>query len=423
MQSFKIGPDYIDPGYHRIAGGRPGHNLDSWLVPPEEMKEIFIRSASLADIAIIEGVMGLYDGGREGISSTAEIAKLLKAPVLLVLDVKSMGASAAAVAMGFRDYDPQVEFAGVLLNRVGSATHEAMIVEAMQRRGIPVFGALHRDEEMRLPERHLGLLPVTENEEGQVVERIGHAVAAQADLERILSLAERAPSLDRPVLASRTEALPSSSGRVRIAVARDEAFSFYYPESIQVLRDYGAEIVEFSPLRDGFLPQADGLIFGGGFPEMFGERLQENISMRRAIQEAAACGMPIYGECGGYMYLMEGLRDFSGKEYAMAGVVPGSARMNGKLQMVGYVTAELQRDTVLGPRGRRLRGHEFHFSSEEEAPRGEDLAFAFTRLRTGTVSPAGFARGNILASYLHLHFAGCPEAARDFVTACKKFHG
>ena len=423
VQSFKIGPDYIDPGYHELASGRPGHNLDSWLLPPDRMKEIFVRSACTAEVAIIEGVMGLYDGGREGISSTAEIAKLLKAPVLLVIDAKSMGASAAAVAMGFRAYDPEVEFAGVLLNRIGSATHEAMISEAMEACGIPVLGALHRNDGMKMPERHLGLLPVTENEEGKVVERIGHAVAAQVELEKILSLAGHAAEMEAP--STEGEAFgPVFSGRkVSIAVARDEAFSFYYPESLRVLRNYGAELVEFSPLKDEALPAADGLILGGGFPEMFAERLQENAAMRRSIRDAAAGGMPVYAECGGYMYLMEGLRDFSGREYAMVGAVPGFAQMKERLQMVGYVTAELQQDTVLGAKGRRMRGHEFHFSSDEGTGRDGDWAFSFTRLRNGAVYPAGFARGNILASYLHLHFAGCPEAAANFVAACRTYHG
>ena len=419
VQPFKIGPDYIDPGYHELAGGRPGHNLDSWLLPANCMKDIFIREAASADVAVIEGVMGLFDGGRGGISSTAEVAKLLKAPVLLVIDAKSMGASAAAIAMGFRDYDPEVELAGVLLNRLGSDTHETMVTEAVEKTGIPVFGAVHREENLKMPERHLGLLPVKENEERQVVDRIGKAVASQVKLEEILRLAREAVPLE-PMAGKRGR---TAGKTVRIAVARDEAFSFYYPESLRVLEDFGGEILEFSPLHDDALPEADGLILGGGFPEMFGEALQGNESMRQSVKAAADKGMPIYGECGGFMYLMEGLRDFSGREYAMAGVLPGTAKMNERLQMVGYVTAELREDTILGRRGRTFRGHEFHFSSECGDGGGCSRAFTFTRLRNGATYPAGFVKGNVVGSYLHLHFAGCPEAAEHFVESCRIYHG
>ena len=419
VQSFKIGPDYIDPGYHELASGRPGHNLDSWLLPAGRMKDIFIRSAVSADVAVIEGVMGLYDGGRGGISSTAEVAKLLKAPVLLVIDAKSMGASAAAIAMGFRDYDSEVELAGILLNRLGSDTHETMVTEAVEKVGIPVFGAVHREDGLKMPERHLGLLPVGENEERQVVDRIGKAVASQVKLDEILRLAQSAVPLE---LNSVEKERPAGD-TVKIAVARDEAFSFYYPESLRVLEDLGGEMLEFSPLHDDVLPEADGLILGGGFPEMFAEALQRNESMRHSIKAAADKGMPVYGECGGFMYLMEGLRDFSGREYAMTGVLPGVAKMNEKLQMVGYVTAELRENTILGRKGTQFRGHEFHFSSECGGEEACPRAFTFTRLRNGAVYPAGFVKGNVVGSYLHLHFAGCPDAAEHFVEACRNYHG
>ena len=421
VQSFKIGPDYIDPGYHELASGQPGHNLDSWLVPTERLRDIFVHSAGRADIAVIEGVMGLYDGGREGVSSTAEIAKLLKAPVLLVIDAKSMGASAAAIARGFRDYDSEVRFAGVLLNRLGSPTHEAMIAEAMEKQGIPVFGALRRNDALKMPERHLGLLPVTENAEKEIVESIGQAVASQVQMEEIIRLARAAAPLETREPAGTENGGIAASKAVRIAVAKDEAFSFYYPESLQVLKDFGAELLEFSPLHDRVVPKADGLILGGGFPEMFAEKLCGNASMGQSIKEAAISGMPIYAECGGFMYLMEGMRDFSGREYPMAGVFPGVAAMNQKLQMVGYVTAELQQDTVLGPKGTKIRGHEFHFSSELEVDASCPRAFLFTRLRNGAVYPAGYVKGNAVGSYLHLHFAGCPKAAENFVAACRRY--
>ena len=416
VQSYKIGPDYIDPGYHELASGRPGHNLDTWLVPSDKLSEIFQRTVQDADIAVIEGVMGLYDGGSGGISSTAAIAKLLDAPVLLVINAKAMGESAAALALGFKNYDPSVRIAGVILNRLGSDSHRDMIVEALNKLAIPVFGAVYRNDKMTMPERHLGLLPVTENdEETAVVAEIGRTIAAQVDLEKIRELAFSAPPL---FVQEEPERVVQPL--VRIAVARDEAFSFYYPESLQVLEAQGAQIIPFSPLRDEELPEADGLILGGGFPEMFARPLYANQSMRASLQRAAAAGMPIYAECGGFMYLMEKMIDFSGETFPMVGVIPGTVKMNKKLQTVGYVAAEMLQDTVLGKCGTVLHGHEFHFSSECPPEPGRDYprAFTFRRMRKAESYPAGYAKGNILGSYLHLHFAGCPQAAEHFVAAC-----
>ena len=421
VQSYKVGPDYIDPGYHEIASGRPGHNLDTWLVTEEKLAEIFARTADDADIAIIEGVMGLYDGGKNGISSTASVAKLLDAPVLLVINAKSMGESAAALALGFKQYDPTVNIAGVILNRLGSPTHRQMIEEALERLDIPVFGAVGRNDKMNMPERHLGLLPVQENNsEAEVVAEIGRTVGASVDLEKIIGLAESAPEIELPA----RNTLPEKR-RVRIAVARDDAFTFYYPESIYQLEISGAEIIPFSPLHDREMPEADGLILGGGFPEMFASELYGNESMRASIGEAAKSGMPIYAECGGFMYLMKEMVDFDGNHFPMTGIIPGSVTMNKKLQTVGYVAATMEKDTVLGRKGTVLHGHEFHFSSEcapeninpEEYPR----AFTFQRMRKIPPYLAGYAKDNILGSYLHLHFAGSPEAARSFVDKCAEY--
>ena len=421
VQSYKVGPDYIDPGYHEIASGRPGHNLDTWLVTEEKLAEIFVRTADDADIAIIEGVMGLYDGGKNGISSTASVAKLLDAPVLLVINAKSMGESAAALALGFKQYDPTVNIAGVILNRLGSPTHRQMIEEALERLDIPVFGAVGRNDKMNMPERHLGLLPVQENNsEAEVVAEIGRTVGASVDIEKIIGLAESAPEIELPA----RNTLPEKR-RVRIAVARDDAFTFYYPESIYQLEISGAEIIPFSPLHDREMPEADGLILGGGFPEMFASELYGNESMRASIGEAAKSGMPIYAECGGFMYLMKEMVDFDGNHFPMTGIIPDSVTMNKKLQTVGYVAATMEKDTVLGRKGTVLHGHEFHFSSEcapeninpEEYPR----AFTFQRMRKIPPYLAGYAKDNILGSYLHLHFAGSPEAARSFVDKCAEY--
>lgn len=416
VQSFKAGPDYIDPGYHRLASGRPAHNLDSWLTPAELLPEILAEEAGEADIALVEGVMGLYDGGRQGISSTAEIAKIIKAPVLLVIDAKSMGASAAAIAKGFRDYDPEVQVAGVLLNRLGSDTHEAMIREAMAGIDMEVFGALRRDESLQMPERHLGLLPVEENQERALIDRMGQAAAQQIDWDKLLALARSAAPL--PAV---THTKVERQYNCRIGVARDEAFSFYYPASIKVLKRLGAEIVPFSPLHDEKLPAVDGLFIGGGFPEMFAGQLTENKALRRELKERAEAGMPMLAECGGYMYLMESLQDFNGQEHEMAGVFSGQAVMTPKLQMVGYVEAELQKDNLLGAAGTKLRGHEFHFSKEGKPMAAAEAPFVFRKLRNNSEYPAGQQVKNVLGSYLHLHFAGCPEAAEAFVKKCADY--
>ena len=418
VQSFKVGPDYIDPGYHQLASGRPGMNLDTWLTPKEKLPATFVREMEGAELALIEGVMGLYDGGRQGISSTAEIAKLLDASVVLVTDAKSMGASAAAIAKGFRDYDKEVTLAGVILNRVGSDTHETMLREAMADIDMPVFGVLRRQEGLQMPERHLGLIPVEERSgedklAQKAVEAIGKAVGAEVDLNALLSLAKKASPLE---IGLDSQAKPARKA-CRIGLAKDEAFSFYYPASLQVLEDMGAELIPFSPLEDEHLPEVDGLIIGGGFPEMFAEKLSANVSLRQEIKAQALAGMPVYAECGGYMYLMESLRDFAGREYDMAGIFAGKAAMTDKLQTVGYIEARMAEDTVLGPRGTSLHGHEFHFSLEE----GETDSFRpyeFTRLRNGHKYQAGRKLGQVLGSYLHLHFAGCPQAARAFVEAC-----
>lgn len=418
VQSFKVGPDYIDPGYHQLASGRPGMNPDTWLTPKEKLPATFVREMEGAELALIEGVMGLYDGGRQGISSTAEIAKLLDASVVLVIDAKSMGASAAAIAKGFRDYDKEVTLAGVILNRVGSDTHETMLREAMADIDMPVFGVLRRQEGLQMPERHLGLIPVEERSgedklAQKAVEAIGKAVGAEVDLNALLSLAKKASPLE---IGLDSQAKPARKA-CRIGLAKDEAFSFYYPASLQVLEDMGAELIPFSPLEDEHLPEVDGLIIGGGFPEMFAEKLSANVSLRQEIKAQALAGMPVYAECGGYMYLMESLRDFAGREYDMAGIFAGRAAMTDKLQTVGYIEARMAEDTVLGPRGTSLHGHEFHFSLEE----GETDSFRpyeFTRLRNGHKYQAGRKLGQVLGSYLHLHFAGCPQAARAFVEAC-----
>lgn len=416
VQPYKVGPDYIDPGYHRLSSGQPSHNLDSWLMSAETMEQVFVHTACQSDMALIEGVMGLYDGGNKGISSTAEVARRLDAPVVLVIDCKSMGASAAALALGFKMYDENVKLAGVILNRLGSDNHERIIREAMERLNIPVLGAVRRSDQYKMPERHLGLLPADENQELEFLGILGKDMASQLDVDRIIDIARQAS----PMALSESSRTVEKN-HVRIGIARDEAFSFYYPESIRVLEAQGAEVVEFSPLADEELPAVDGLIFGGGFPEMFAKQLAANHKLMDSIREAARQGMPMYAECGGFMYLSRFLRDFDGKEHPMCGILPVQVQMNAKLQMVGYVTAELVEDCLLGHKGDTLRGHEFHFSAESGGEENIKRAFRFTRARNGEQYYGGCCIGNVLGSYLHIHFAGCPAAAASFVDKCRFF--
>ncbi len=414
VHPYKVGPDYIDPGYLGAAAGGRADNLDTWLMDEAVMKKIFVSASEEADISIIEGVMGLYDGGRGGVSSTAQIAKALQAPVLLVIDVRSMGESAAAVAKGFCDYDPDVGLRGVIINRYGSESHKQMVCEAIERLGLPVVGAVPRNKEAEVRERHLGLLPVEENSNREYIENIRKMIEPAIDLDAILKIAASAPPL------ATSAAAPRAEKRTVIAVARDEAFSFYYPESIAALEAAGAEIITFSPLNDAKIPVCCGLIFGGGFPEVFAARLAANISMKESIAGAAASGMPIYAECGGFMYLTREIKDFEGAAHQMCGVIPMSCKMNDSLRTVGYVTARALSDNVIAKEGEELRGHEFHFSSAE-ADYGLPRAFRFTKNRTGEGYDAGYAKGNILGSYLHLHFAGFPKAAARFVERCGEY--
>jgi cobyrinic acid a,c-diamide synthase len=418
VQSYKVGPDYIDPGYHALASGRPCHNLDSWLMPQERLLSMFAATSQGMDIAVVEGVMGLFDGGRGGVASTASLARLLQAPVVLVVNARSAGESVAAVVLGFKQYDPAITLAGVILNQIGSDSHQAMVVEAVERIGVKVLGVIRRADSLKVPERHLGLLPVTENAAETVLESIHAAIAGQLDIDALLELAANAPDLPIPAVPT----LPTDR-QVKIGVAKDEAFSFYYPESLRVLEEMGAELVSFSPLRDAALPAVDGLLFGGGFPEMFLQQLADNQSMLDSIRAAAGQGMPIVAECGGYMYLCRHVTDFQGKQYRLVGLIAENCQMEQRLQTVGYVEATALVDNVLCQAGETLRGHEFHFSRMEPAndAQSNQPAFQITKNRTGLSAPGGFAGSNLVASYLHIHFAGNPAAAQRFVEQCADY--
>lgn len=418
VQPFKVGPDYIDPSYHGMAAGRAGHNLDTWLVDESRINDLFASEAENADIAIIEGVMGLYDGGKNGISSTAQLAKKLQAPVILVINVQSMGDSAAAIALGFKLYDEEVNLAGVILNRLGSPTHKMLIEEAMARINVPVFGAVYRDDSVHMPERHLGLTPAQENNAKEIIEIISAKIAKEVYLDEIIKLACAAPPLE-----VQENKQSNAAKDIVIGVAKDKAFSFYYPASLKQLSDCGAKIEFFSPLEDETIPSnSSALIFGGGFPEIFADKLAANKSMLTSIRRANENKMPIYAECGGYMYLMQGIFDFDGNFHAMAGIIPATAKMNKKLQTVGYVKAKNLHDNILGEKDCVYHGHEFHFSTQSEEAQDFPWAFEFVKMRNNAEYKAGYAKDNILGSYLHLHFLGSKKAADCLLEKAREYY-
>jgi cobyrinic acid a,c-diamide synthase len=420
VQGYKIGPDYIDPGYHTRATGRISRNLDSWMVPIPDMLNSFGRAADNADIAIIEGVMGLYDGynavSEEG--STALAAKVLKSPVVLVIDVGKMARSAGAIALGYRDFDRDLNMAGVICNRVGSSKHAQWVTEAVEGVGIPVLGTIPKSANLRIPERHLGLYMAEERDEEveELIQTCREIFSENIDLDRIWSLAKTAGPLDIDLSPPEQKI-----GKVRIAVARDEAFCFYYEDNLDLLRQAGAEIVFFSPLRDHRLPEnVRGVYLGGGYPELYARQLSDNSRILEDIRMMVGEGMPLYAECGGLMVLTEYLLDLEGEKHAMLGLIPGHAEMISKLVM-GYRQITALQDSVLMKIGDQARGHEFHYSRWVRSE--NENAFAYqTSPRIGeSVIEAGFIQGNLLASYIHIHFASNPDLAMNFVSFCSNW--
>ena len=402
VQGFKVGPDYIDPSYHALAAGRPGRNLDAFLSGPELIAPLARHGGAGADVAVVEGVMGLFDGasGRGELASTAHVAKLLQAPVVLVVDASAMARSAAAIVHGFRTFDPELEVAGVVLNRVGSDHHEQLLREAVD---LPVLGVLRRDERIAAPERHLGLVPAGEREAvtTAALDALADVAARSLDLDAVLALARNAPTLHGPAWDPGAAVVAGA----RIAIARGPAFSFHYEENLELLRAAGAELVAFDPLADEALPEdAGALILAGGFPEVFGEELEANARLRAAI---GAFDGPILAECGGLLFLLDELDG-----HAMCGVVPGRGRMAGRLTL-GYREATAVTGTPWLEPGMSVRGHEFHYSSVEL-----DDADPAWRLRSGGVQrDEGCVRGSVQASYLHTHWAARPEIPRRLTRA------
>lgn len=423
VQAFKVGPDYIDPMYHAAATGRPSRNLDTWMATPAAVRETFARAARDAEIAVIEGVMGLFDGfdGGSETGSSAEVAKLLAAPVILVLDVGKMARSAGAIALGCRAFDPALNIAGVICNRVGSPRHAGMVTDALAAIGLPVLGCIPKAAALAIPERHLGLRTAVERtaEVAAFLEAAARVVAAEVDLARVRALAGAAPGLDLPDGRAAPALAAADAATPRIAVARDEAFCFYYEDNLDLLRAAGAEIVPFSPLRDERLPSGVGGIYlGGGYPELYAAQLAANRPLRQAIRAAHNVGMPIYAECGGLMYLTEAISHGAGEPYPMVGLLPGRSHLTERLTM-GYRVATARRDSLLLRRGEEVRGHEFHYSEWAGRPADAPPAYRVAGRQGGDERDEGYACANLLASYVHLHFSARPELAGRFVEACR----
>lgn len=410
VASAKVGPDFIDPGYHALATGRHPRNLDPWICGPHAIGPLVGRATEGCDILVVEGVMGLFDGSGDGaVSSTADVARLLETPVVLVVDASAMSSSVAAMVRGFRDHDPRLRLGGVILNRVGGAGHAVMLTEALDRIGVGVLGVIHRDPALVWRDRHLGLVPVAEHPDtvAATLDRLAARIEEGCDLEGLTILAQTAPPIEvGPV------PLPTPVGRARIAVAAGAAFTFQYRDNIEALEAAGAEIVPFDPLSDRALPAGiDGLVVGGGFPEVYVERLAENTPLNTSVRLAIAGGLPTWAECGGLLWLAESL---DGR--TLVGALNTEGRMTDRLTL-GYREAKTLADTPLAPAGARLRGHEFHYSNVD--PVGDGLVLTS---RWGE-TVAGFSTPGVWASYLHLHLGGDPSVAERFVATCARRDG
>ncbi|WP_435842031.1 cobyrinate a,c-diamide synthase [Streptomyces hirsutus] len=428
VSPHKVGPDYIDPGYHSLATGRVGRNLDAYLCGPDLIGPLFLHGARGCDIAVVEGVMGLYDGaaGQEELASTAQVAKLLRAPVVLVVDASSQSRSVAALVHGFVTWDPEVRIGGVILNKVASDRHEALLRDALESSGVPVLGVVRRAPRVGTPSRHLGLVPVAERRDSAVeaVAAMAAQVAAGCDLEALVALAHRAGDLScaewdaaAALVSSPPPPLPLPApgaglpeGPAVVAVAGGAAFSFSYAEHAELLAAAGAEVVVFDPLRDEELPEGTrGVVVGGGFPEMYATELSANEPLRKAVAELALSGAPVAAECAGLLYLC---RELDG--LPLCGVLDATARMTERLTL-GYRDAVAVSDSVLARAGTRMRGHEFHRTVVEPGA-GDAPAWG---VRTPEPRVEGFVRRGVHASYLHTHWAAEPGVARRFVERCR----
>jgi len=437
VQPFKVGLDFIDPSYHTEVTGRYSRNLDGYLMTESAIMEVYSHGVEGADIAVIEGVRGLYEGleATSDIGSTAQIAKILKCPVILAINARSITRSTAALVSGYRSFDPDVNIVGVILNNIGGTRHGEKAKTAIETyTGIPVIGIIPRNDSMKISMRHLGLIPAMEGRRklpdfDDNLGRIKTIIKEGIDIDRFISLAQAAQPLPKPQVSIFKES--EAEKTVRLGVALDEAFNFYYRDNLDLLELAGAELVYFSPVNDISLPEMDGLYIGGGYPELFAKELEDNSSMRESIKQASSQGLPIYAECGGLMYLTQEIStavsgsgnyhmaEMEGGTFEMAGALPGKTLMGHK-RVVSYNIGSFVRDTVIGKAGASFIGHEFHHSEIIDLP--PDTEFAI-RLERGTGIKGeldGIIVKNTLAAYAHLHAAAYVDFAREFVGFCER---
>ncbi|WDP90819.1 MAG: cobyrinate a,c-diamide synthase [Desulfobacter sp.] len=421
---FKVGPDFIDPGLHTKISGSVSHNLDSWMLSRGYNRQLFYSKARGKDIAVVEGVMGLFDGydALSDTGSTAQMAKWLGLPVLLIVSAKGKARSAAAIVKGFESFDPDLRFAGVIFAQAGSERHYHYLRDAVEQScKTPCLGYLPKNEKIVMPERHLGLVTADEMPiERETLSTLVSMVDDHLDMDRLIRGLIQMPVPEKGAAQPEIRTPP----KARIAVARDKAFCFYYPDNLDILKSAGAEILMFSPLEDDTLPEnIDGIYFGGGYPELNAGRLAEQTGLLEQVKAASRAGMPIYGECGGFMYLCRNIAGDDGEETGrMCGIFDFDVRMSKRLRSLGYREITLNADTLIGRKGDVIRGHEFHYSSI--AGGGDDNAASIYKVtsRAGQeISLQGFQKKNTLGSYLHVHFGSNPNAARQFVACCARY--
>jgi cobyrinic acid a,c-diamide synthase len=417
VQPFKKGPDYIDPMWLSQASGRPCRNLDLYLMSRDEVVNTYVRNSS--EFNLVEGNKGLYDGlALDGSNSNAALAKVLDLPVVLVIDARGMTRGIAPLILGYQAFDKEINIAGVILNNLGGSRHESKLREVIAHyTGVPVIGAIQHDERLMIVERHLGLMPSNESTESNArIEALGAAIETQVDLDKLLALTQSQPL--KEVQRSAVFVFPPPLKKIRIGIAQDRAFGFYYADDLDALVAAGAEIIPFDTTRDARLPRVDALFIGGGFPEVFAAELEANSSMRTDIRQAIEAGMPVYAECGGLMYLARQL-SYKGSTHAMVGAIPGDVLMHDKPIGRGYVhLAENQQHPW--PRANTnenvIKAHEFHYSSLENLPADAKFAYQVVRGHGIDGKHDGYLQNNLLASYAHLRSAGSCYWATRFVS-------
>lgn len=424
VQPFKVGPDYIDPMFHTFITGRHSRNLDSWMLGEDTVSYLLQKNAADADIAVIEGVMGLYDGfgGNSAEGSTAHVSKIINSPVILVVNGDGMSLSAAALIRGYADFDRSINIKGVIINNINSDGHFQLLKDVIEENtGLTAVGYLPGMDEYRLPDRHLGLVTSAEIEDlKEKINILSGQIEKTIDLDKLVAISKQAGGLrdvEPPVR-------PETGIKARIGVASDKAFCFYYRDGLDLLEMAGAELVYFSPVKDGRLPEGiDGLYIGGGYPEVWAEELQNNTSMKEDIRRIIQKGLPAYAECGGLMYLSESITNLDGKTFETVGLIPGRSEMTTSLKRFGYIDIEIEKDNIISKAGSRIRGHEFHYSATAV---GHTVPTCYKvvknrRNREPVTWRCGFKVYNLLAGYPHLHFWANPRFAREFVSSCESF--